>query len=210
MPAATTVGVLSQGGVGFPLVAAVGGTLLVTALGLAVRALRPPRAVLLAGGCLLGAVGVLAQLLLTAGDTASRAGFLLGLVGASAWYGAGVRLLADRVTGAGRQWLAVGSLLWVGGTVTVTATAAPADWPLVWSLLLGLGLLALAVLVWLMEPAGLREWDREMAVLSGAFLAPSVLGGLAGEEILFVAYVLAFATSLVCWSLVRLALRQSP
>jgi hypothetical protein len=37
-------------------------------------------------------------------------------------------------------------------------------------------------------------------------LAPAVLGLLAGEEILFVAYLLAAATSVVCWSLVRLAL----
>jgi len=210
MPAATTVGVLSQLGVGFPVAAAVGATLLVTALGLAVQALRPPRAALVAGGCLLGTVGVLAQLLLTAGEPASRGGFLLGLVGASAWYGAGVQLLADRLVGLGRQWLTVGSLLWIGGTVTVTATAAPANWPLVWCLLLGLALLAVTVLVWLAGPDSVREWDRQAGLLSGAFLAPSVLGVLAGEEILFVAYVLAFAMSLVCWSLVGLALRQSP
>lgn len=210
MHTATTVGVLSQGGVGFPVAAAVGATLLVAALGLAVQALRPPRSVLVAGGCLLGGVGVLAQLGLTAGNPASRAAFLLGVFGASAWYGVGARFLADRVTGLGRQWLAVGSLLWVGGTVTITTTAAQADWPLVWSLSVGLGLLAVALLVWLTARERLKTGDRQIWPLSGAFVTPAALGLLAGEEILFVSYLLVFAVSVVCWSFVRLALKQSP
>jgi hypothetical protein len=205
------VGTLPQGGAGFPVAAAVGVSLLVAALALAVQALRRPRALRVAGGCLAGGVAVCAQLVLTAGDPASRAGYLLGLFGASVWYGVGVRLLAARVTGAGRQWLAVGSLLWVGGTVTVTASAAPADWPLVWSLLPGVGLLATAAGLgladgerpgdWLTEP-----WVRGAGVLGGALLAPATLGLFAGEEVLFVTYLLVFAVTIVCWSLARLAL----
>jgi hypothetical protein len=194
--------------------AAVGVSLLVAALGLAVQALRRPRAPLVAGGCLAGGVGVLAQLALTAGDPTSPAGYLLGLSGASVWYSAGARLLADRVTGAGRQWLAVGSLLWVGGTVTITTSAAAADWPLVSSLVLGLGVLATAAGVrlagserpgtWSAETAGL--WVRGAGVLGGTLLASAALGVLAGEEVLFVVYLLVFAVTIVCWSLARLAL----
>jgi len=216
MPATPLVGLVAQGDVGFPVAAAVGGTLVITALFLAAAALRPPRASLVAAGCLLGTLGVLAQLALTASEPASQAAFLLGVVGASCWYGTALRLLSDHLAGLGQQWLAVGSLLWLGGTVTVTASVAPARWPLVWSLLLGLGVLAAALLAWLARSARRNAgwvkdgWHRETAVLSGAFLAPAVLGTLAGEEVLFVAYVLVFATSLVCWSLLRLALRQSP
>jgi drug/metabolite transporter (DMT)-like permease len=202
--AGTTTG---EVGVGFGVAAIVGGTLLVTALLLAARAVRSPRTPLVAAGSLLGAAGVLAQLSLTAGDPASRVGYLLGLLGAMGWYSTAVRLLSERVTGVGRQWLAVGSLLWVGGTVTVTTTAAPADWPLVWSLFAGVGVVGLALAAWLTDAADRGPpWDRWLAVLGGVLLAPAVLGLLAGEEILFVAYLLAAATSVVCWSLVRLAL----
>lgn len=203
--------VLAGAGVGFPVAAAVGVTLVVAATLVAVQALRPPPTPVVAGGCLVGVVGTLAQLALTAGDPASRVAYLSGLLGASAWYGVGVRLLADRVTGAGRQWLAVGSLLWVGGTVTVTTAAAPADWPLVWGLLAGLGVLGVSALLWLTQSDGReREWTaglhRETAILSGAFLAPATLGLLAGEEVLFLSYVLVFAVAVVTWSLARLAL----
>jgi len=78
MHAVPAVGTLPQGGAGFPVAAAVGITLLVAALGLAVQALRRPRALGVAGGCLAGGVAVLAQLLLTAGNPASQAGYLLG------------------------------------------------------------------------------------------------------------------------------------
>jgi len=118
------------------------------------------------------------------------------------------------VTGAGRQWLAVGSLLWVGGTVTVTASAAPTDWPLVWSLLPGLGLLATAAGVRLADGEAPGDWSTETTglfvrgagVLGGALLAPAVLGVLAGEAVLFVTYLLVFTVTIVCWSLARLAL----
>ncbi len=205
MPAGTaTVGLLSQGGVGFPLAAAVGGTLLVTALALAVRALRAPRSPLVAAGCLFGAVGVLAQLALVADDPASQRAYLAGLLGGSCWYGVAVRLLTARLTGAGRQWLAVGSLLWVGGTVSITATAAPATWPLVWALLLGLGLALLALgLLW--RPGDGHTWAG-VGVLSGVLVVPAPLGLFVGREELFVVYLLVFAVSAVCWSLVRLAL----
>lgn len=200
-----TVGLLSQGGVGLPLAAAVGATLLVAALALAVEALRVPRSPLVAAGCLLGAVGVLAQLALVADDPASRVAYLAGLLGGSCWYGVAVRALAERLTGAGRQWLAVGSLLWVGGTVSITATAAPAAWPLVWSLLLGLGLSLLA-LAWFRRSEGTHIRTRGVGVLSGLLVVPAPLGLLAGREELFVVYLLVFAVSVVCWSLVRLAL----
>jgi hypothetical protein len=208
------VGTLSGGGVGFPVAAAVGVSLLVAALALAVQALRRPRALSVAGGCLAGGVAVCAQLVLTAGDPTSRAGYLLGLSGASVWYGVGVQLLGNRVTGVGRQWLAVGSLLWVGGTVTVTASAAPADWPLVWSLLPGLGLLAVTAGLGLVDGDRSMGWNTETlelfvrvaGVLGGALLAPGTLGLFAGEEVLFVTYLLVFAVTIVCWSLARLAL----
>lgn len=207
MPAGTaTVGLLSQGGIGFPVAAAVGGALLVTALALAVRALRVPRSPLVAAGCLLGAVGVLAQLALVADDPASQRAYLAGLLGGSCWYGVAVRLLTERLTGAGRQWLAVGSLLWVGGTVSVTATAAPADWPLVWSLVFGLGLAGPLALVWLRRSNGVHIRTCGVGVLSGVLVVPAPLGLLVGREELFVVYLLVFAVSVVCWSLVRLAL----
>jgi len=205
MPAGTaTVGLLSQGGVGFPVAAAVGVTLLVTALSLAVQALRAPRSPLVAAGCLLGAVGVLAQLVLVADDPASRRAYLAGLLGVSCWYGVAVRLLTARLTGAGRQWLAVGSLLWAGGTVSVTATAAPATWPLVWALLLGLGLALLALA--LLRQSGDGHTSAGVGVLSSVLVVPAPLGLFVGREELFVVYLLVFAVSVVCWSLARLAL----
>ena len=201
MPAGTaTVGLLSQGGVGFPVAAAVGVTLLVTALSLAVQALRAPRSPLVAAGCLLGAVGVLAQLVLVADDPASRRAYLAGLLGVSCWYGVAVRLLTARLTGAGRQWLAVGSLLWAGGTVSVTATAAPATWPLVWALLLGLGLALLALA--LLRQSGDGHTSAGVGVLSSVLVVPAPLGLFVGREELFVVYLLVFAVSVVCWSLV--------
>jgi len=199
------VSLLSQGGVGFPLAAVVGGTLLVTALLLA-GGFQAPRSPPVAAGCLLGGVGVLAQLAIVTDDPASRVAYLAGLVGASCWYGAAVVVLADRVTGAGRQWLAVGSLLWVGGTVTITTSAAPADWPLVWALLFGVVLGALVTVAGLRWPGHRNPWTRGAGVLSGVLVAPALLGLLAGEEVLFVVYLLVFAVSVVCWSLVRLAL----
>jgi hypothetical protein len=210
MPAGTeAVGLLSQGGVGFPLAAAVGLTLLAAALALVVQAVRVPRSPLVAAGCLLGAVGVLAQLALVTGDPASRVAYLSGLLGASCWYGTAVRLLAERVTGAARQWLAVGSLLWVGGTVSITTTAAPADWPLGWALLFGLGLAGSLAALLLRRSQSPHAWTRGVLVLSGVLVAPAPLGLLVGEEALFVGYLLVFAVSVVCWSLVRLALDQT-
>lgn len=198
---------LPDWGVGFVVATAVGGTLLVTAALVGVRAVRHPRSPLVAGGCLVGAAGVVTQLALTTGDPASRVAYLAGIAGASGWYGAAAVLLADRPTPLGRQWLGVGALLWVSGTVTITTTAASADWPLGWSLLAGVAVLCVAVPVWLTDVVDpTNPWDRGLAVLGVTLLAPALLGVLAGAEILFVAYILVFAVSLVCWSLVRLAL----
>lgn len=203
-----TVGWLS-GGVGFVVPATMGVTLVAAALVVTARTLNSSQLPLVAAGTLLGTLGVLAQLGLAAGAPDSRTAFLLGAAGASCWYGAALRLLAERTAGLSRQWLAVGSLLWIGGTVTVTASAAPGTWPLTWSLLLGAAILAVAVLPRLRRPSdaetGWNQWG--VAALSGAFLAPATLGLLAGEDVLFVSYLVVFVTAMLGWSLARLQLR---
>jgi hypothetical protein len=196
----TTVSQVPRVSVEFALPAAVAATLVVAALLVAGRAVRGRRAVV-AGGCLLGTGTVCAQLALVAVDPASEGVVLAGVFGGSCWYGVAVRLLSERPTGAARQWLGVGSAVWVAGTVSVTASTVPGEWPLRWSLLFGGVVLVAAALAW-----RTGRWHRPLSVFGGTLVAPGVLGLLAGENVLFVTYLIAAVVAVICWSLVRLAL----
>lgn len=202
---AVTVGVFPDVGVGFVGPAVLGSTLLGSGVLVAVRMFRS-RSPFLAFGCLLGCLGVGTQLVLAAEAPASRVAFLCGVLGGACLYGAGVGLLPERRVG--RQWLAVGSGIWVAGTITVTISLTAARWPHRWSLPLGVVLPAVpGVLSWLRgEWRPRRNW-RILAggVLGGVFVLPVAIDSLFGEEVLFVAYLAATVVGSLLWWFSRLA-----
>lgn len=224
VPFAVAVGWLSAG---FAVPTAMGTALVVASLVVGFRLYRSGASPLLVAGALLGSVAVVAHLAVAAGEPASTVGFLLGSVGGICWYVVGVSAVPARAKDLNsdarlsgiahsnsivHQSLVVGGILWIAGTVTVTTTVSPQEWPIRWSLLIGLFLAAIAAVPRIggQEPTAEIESRRLfLGVLTSAFLLPAAVGVVFGREILFVAYLIAVVIAVIGWLLVRVATGDS-
>lgn len=158
-----------------------------------------------AAACLLGTGGVLAQTGLAAIDPSTLAGFLVGTVGASTCFAVGVGELQGRTSDGVAQAVAVIALLWIGGTIPVVGSVVGQPWPFVTGAILSLSILAAFTLPQLDRADTSDNFSRSWIFLAVAFGAPSAVGLGFGTEILFVAYLVAFGTVVICWSLLRQA-----
>lgn len=155
--------------------------------------------------CLLGAVMIGGQLWIARSAPAARIGLLLGTVGGWGWY---LGWLRSGRQGLAEQALAVGGLLWVGGTITLAVSFSGPGWPVRWGLAVGVA--AAVGTVALGQRArgdGMFSRRRLLAVTPVVitFGSPAVVGYLFGSELLFVLVLIWTVSVLIGWSHVRLA-----
>jgi len=200
-----------------PAAAFVAGGLLVMLTGTLVAVVRPPlRNARQRWGTalfLVGVVGIASHLFLELwrgpGDPL---GFVLGATGAY------LRVLGG-IAGcwpARRRWrVAVPALLWVVGWIAVgpTVTAGQGAFYYEFGLLAGVAVGLLGVGMVGLDGAGVGrgssvvewKWGRMVAVAGGAFAVPSLVGFVAGEEVLFLSFVVGVVVLAVLLYLVRLS-----
>jgi hypothetical protein len=153
------------------------------------------------GVCLLGAGGVIAQIVLVRTTPASRLGFLLGATGGWCLY-TGWQF-SRRWEKLAEQALAVGGVLWISGTLAITVSVTGPDWPIRWGLTIGLTAAIATVTLgrWHRERTGIERTATPVIV---AFVGPAAIGAVFGPEILFVLYLIAVVVVVLGWSLLRL------
>lgn len=211
--AATTavVDTLSGAGTGYLVTVALGAALTGAAVHTAAKGHSQSPTV--SAAALAGSLAVLAQLAVARQSAGTPVGFLLGTLGGTLWYGSVIRRHDGRTLALCRWGLAVGALLWIAGTVTITVSLTAAAWPLLTSLLLGVAVPgALGLVSWHRtekESTATRRL-QQWATLGAAFVLPATVGVLLGAEILFVGYLVVFATAVIVWSLCRLAFDANP
>jgi hypothetical protein len=185
----------------FVIPVGIGAVLVSIAVVVAVReGRRTARPVVLAA-CLVGAGGVGTQTVLARTMPASQLGFLLGTTGGWCLY-IGWQF-SQRWEKMAEQGLAVGGVLWISATITITVTLAGPNWPVRWGLALGLTTAIATV--------ALGRWHREVerrkwtaTPVAVAFLGPAAIGAVFGPDILFVLYLIAAVVVVIGWSLLRL------
>ena len=189
---------------GYAVATVTGASLVGSALLSLGRELHSTRRPQVIGPVGVGTLAVCGQLALAESSPAARVVFLLGIVGGWCWYVGWLR--SERQTLA-EQSLAVGGLLWVGGTITLAVSFDGPGWPVGWSLAAGVVASAVTALFCRLS----RKTDgtvlrvgKESAPVAGIFVAPAAVGWLFGGELLFVLFLISAVTVLLGWSLVRL------
>lgn len=155
--------------------------------------------------CLLGAVGIGGHLWIARSAPAAQIGVLLGTVGGWGWY---LGWLRSGRRGLAEQALAVGGLLWIGGTITLAVSFSGPGWPVRWGLAVGVvTAVGTAVLGGTDRGDGALSRSRALAVtpVAVAFGGPAVVGYLFGSELLFVLFLVWTVSTLIGWSHIRLA-----
>ncbi|WP_336327323.1 hypothetical protein [Halovenus sp. HT40] len=196
---------LSGIGPGFAAPVVAGLALLGCAALVTVREFRATARAGVVVACLLGAVGVGSQLAIALSAPASQVGFVLGTVGGWGWY---LGWLRSGRRGVAEQALAVGGLLWIGGTITLAVSFSGPGWPVRWSLAVGVATaVGTAVLGQTGRGGGALSRSVMLAVtpVAVAFGGPAVAGYLFGPELLFVLFLIWTVSTLIGWSHVRLA-----
>ena len=187
---------------GFAVPVVAGLVLLCCATVVIVRAFRTTARPGLIVACLLGAVGVGGQLWIARSAPAAQIGFLLGTVGGWGWY---LGWLRSGRRGLAEQALAVGGLLWIGGTITLAVSFSGPGWPVRWSLAVGVATAAGTAVLDQTDDARSRSGTLSVTPIAVAFGGPAVVGYLFGPELLFVLYLVCTVSALIGWSHVRLA-----
>ena len=161
---------------------------------------------------LLGSGGVFGSLLLAHDQPASITAFVVGAVGATCCY---VVVLpasfADGRETVAVQAVAVLTVLWIAGFLTVGGTASSG--PRHYELAALFGLLSIAVPI--VSTVSKRRRDSKLSysergrsgwlLLGAAFLFPATIGTVFGEELLFIAYLAATVIVSLLWWFTRLA-----
>ena len=200
----------------FPIV--LGWLLVLSSLTVAVRTVRSvdrqgtPRAYGPPVALLVGSAGVLASLLLALDKPASIPAFVVGAVGATCCY---VAVFPD-LSGDGRQTVAVQavavlSVLWIAGFLTVGGTASSGTRHYELAGLFGLLSIAIPIVSTVLKrwtdsklPHPEQGWSGWL-LLGAAFVIPAAIGTVFGEEELFVAYLAATVIGSLLWWFGRLA-----
>ncbi|MFC6722265.1 hypothetical protein [Halobacteriaceae bacterium SHR40] len=163
-------------------------------------------------GLLVGSLGVFGSLLVALDQPASIPAFLAGAVGAVCCYAT----VLPALVGNGRQTVAlqavaVLSILWIAGFLAVGATASGGTGHYELAALLGVLSIAVPVVrTGVNRPAEDRlatpgrGWAGWL-LLGAAFLLPTTIGAVFGEEVLFVAYLAATVVGSLLWWFSRLA-----
>lgn len=189
-------------GPGFTVPVVTGLALLGCAALVTVREVRATARPAVIVACLFGAVGIGGQLWISRSAPAAQIGFLLGTVGGWGWY---LGWLRSGRRGLVEQALAVGGLLWIGGTITLAVSFSGSGWPVRWSLGVGGATAVGTAVLGQTDAAGSRSGALAVAPVAVAFGGPAVVGYLFGPELLFVLCLIWTVSVLIGWSHVRLA-----
>lgn len=165
-----------------------------------------------AAGLVLGSVGIATSVMIALDRPESILAFVLGAVGATSCYlGVFGRLFGDEDRTFPDELVAVTSVLWIAGALTVGVIAGADARHYAVGAAFGT-LLAIATV-------GFTAWQRRSSdspvgrsellgglLFAGGFLVPATVGTIFGEEILFVTYSIAFVLAVILWWFLRLSL----
>lgn len=185
----------------FPIL--LGSALILASLLVAVRSLRVSGRAAAGAVAVLGALGVAASLVGGLDRPGSPGAFAVGAVGASCCYAAVCPELFAGDSRRTARTVALLSVLWIAGFLTVGATAGVGSRHYVLGGVFGLLVAGVALVSsWWNDDRTGQQYG--WLGLSAAFLCPATVGVIFGEELLFVTYLIAAVVGTVLWWFDRL------
>lgn len=159
----------------------------------------------------LGSVAIAVSVTMALHRPDSLSAFFLGSVGGTGCYlGVFRRLFVDEGGTFLHQLVAVASLVWTAGALTVGAVAGAGAGHYAVAAAFGTVLAITTVAFTIRQRTGSESPGTSTVLLgglllAGAFLVPATVGTLFGEEILFVTYSIAFVLTAILWWFLRLS-----
>lgn len=158
----------------------------------------------------LGSIGIAVSLAMALDQPDSVPAFVVGAVGATGCYlGVFRRLFVDEGGSFLEQFVAVTSVLWTAGALTVGAVAGAGAGHYAVAAVFGTVLVIATGGFMVQRRTGPESSMPTSESLGGllfasAFLVPATVGTLFGEELLFVTYSITFVLTVILWWFLRL------